>query len=365
VSAPTVLPVEEATELDVPAAHRGPGELPPPPIVITTHGSPPVQEPAADTDLSAGNGSGSQAAASAALTAAVPGLALVAELNVATAVPGTARRLFVRYASPLRTTPLPAAPADELRLVAAPAPVRPRASLGILWGAALLAALFVGPIEVAVLVAPVAFFAAASGLRFGRPIGADQTKKSPLVAVRPRLCLAAAVGAIPLVALVGPLAAVLLVVALGALVACLASRGGYGRGPVLAIALAPALAAGSLVLARRESLTLSIVLVAATGLYDIAACLMGTGRDGGRPALIAGLATMGMFGFVVSAIANPPLGGPWPWIVCGLIGLLAAAAVRVVSRLVVPGRAPAMRRLDSLALAGPVWVVLVLVAFHS
>jgi hypothetical protein len=362
MSAPTVAPLEDVAELDGPAG-RPPTHLPSPPVVITTSGSPSIQESATATDSPGGNGDGPHVAvASAFSTATVPVWApAAAELKVATAIPGTARRLLVRYAAPLGAAPID----DELQLVAAPAAVRPRASLSILWGLALLAALFVGPIEMAALVAPVAFFAAASGLRFGSPVGADRTNRSPLVTIRRRLWLAAAVGAIPFVALAGPLVAVGSAVAVGGLVFCLGCRKRYARGPVLAITLAPALAAGSLVLARREGLVVSFVLVAATGLYDLAACLMGKGRDGGLPGLIAGLATVGMFGFVVGAIANPPFHGPWPWIVCGLVGLLAAVGVRVVSRLVVPGQASALRRLDSLALAGPVWVVLVLVAFHS
>lgn len=293
------------------------------------------------------------------------------EVPVATPVPGRVRRLLVCRAVVAVNLDTGgavfSAGRPRLHSVALPrtAPT-PRAVLGLLWAVVLAVGMAAGPIVLALIAAPVAFVATASGLRFGHDGSRDATPSTaPLVGANVRLWIAGATALVPLAALGGPVVALVFAAGAAGLVVHLSGREGYALRPTLVLALAPTLAAGSLVLARREEgLTVASVLVVATLLYDTASCLMGNGTRGGRAGLLAGLATMFLLGFLVSATCDPPFGGVSPWVLCLLVGLLATVGTQIINRFVNPGRAPALRRLDSLALAGPLWVLVVLVGFH-
>ncbi len=296
-------------------------------------------------------------------------VAAAVEMQVPTPVPGRVRRLLVRRTVVVdgdAASSLAAAEPAGLRSLSRPRFVPPRAALSLVWAAVLVIGLAAGPVILALIAAPVAFVATASALRFGRRApGERATSTDPLVPADFRMWLAAAVALVPLGALGGPVVALVLAGVVAGLAVYLSARQGYPRHSVLVLTLAPALAAGSLVLARRqEGLTVAFVLVAAVLLYDGASCLMGTGSTGGRAGFLAGLATVFVFGFFVSAAADPPFGGVAPWLLCIVVGVLAGLATRVLNRYVRPGRAPALRRLDSLAVAGPVWVLIVLIGFH-
>lgn len=175
---------------------------------------------------------------------------------------------------------------------------------GIVWAGLLLAACAIGPSAVAIVMVPAALVAAFSALR---------------AAHQPRTPLNLAV------AVVGP-----------------------------------ALAAIFLVIADAQSANLGITLALLVCVYDAAAYVNGNGRGaGGRAAVVAGLLSVAVLAVLVAAVLVPPFTGFRPWIVLGLAGIFAPIGVHLAAR--VPGwlRLPALRRLDSMILAAPAWVVLV------
>ena len=90
---------------------------------------------------------------------------------------------------------------------------------------------------------------------------------------------------------------------------------------------------------------------------------MGTGTHGGILGAVAGAVMVAILAFLVAATLVPPYSGHRPWVMLGLIAVLAPVGVQLARRLGSAGL-PALRRLDSLLLAGPVWVVAVAVVLH-
>ena len=259
---------------------------------------------------------------------------------------------------------------------------RPLAGLGLLWALALFAALLAGPAVLAAVVAPVAFVATASMLRSARSAPGARQRRTPAAAtaatpdaatpattapspVAIAVAVSVAVALVALAALGGPIPAVL--VGLAALGVAVMVSGSLGVPAVRAalVTAAPAAAAGSVVLARRQGLAVGLVLVASTCLFDAASCLMGNGLTGGVLGTVAGLATVTALGFLVAAIAVPPFQGSTPWVLTLVTGALASLGVHLGARLVGTGRSPALRRLDSLMVSGPVWVIAVALVLHK
>jgi hypothetical protein len=221
----------------------------------------------------------------------------------------------------------------------------------VVWAGLLVAGAEVGAPALAVVVIPVAMVAAVSGVRAVVPRRA---------AVRPLVVLAAATGCVlPLAALGGPTAAVVVGAVLVAVAVSLLAvtwRGGFPLVAVLA-AFAPAVAAASVVLARGQGLSEGLTLIAAVCLYDMASFMTGTGPRGGIAGAIVGMVTVGVLAVFVAAVVVPPFSGRSPWILLGLVAVLAPAGVAAAGRIGPNLRLPALRRLDSLILAGPAWVI--------
>lgn len=206
-----------------------------------------------------------------------------------------------RFAPPYRKIEAPPRPVTGAKKVPSAAPVVAR---GLLWAALLMTACAFGPTTVALLMVAAAVIASA-----------------PAVMALPR-----------------PVPARSLVLAVGG----------------------PFAAAVSFIIAAVQSDNLALTLALVVCLYDAASYINSDGsRTGGRAGVVAGLATVAVLALFVGAIFVPPFTGVRPWLVLGITGLMAALGVRLASR--VPGweRLPGMRRLDSLMLAGPVWVILV------
>jgi hypothetical protein len=267
--------------------------------------------------------------------------------------------------------------------------------LGVVWAGLLVGAVSIGQLATAAVVVPVAVVAAASGVRAversvnRRPAKAAKSTKKPArnqkarsapsgarkPAVHPVLASAplgvAAAGAVvvPAAALAGSIAAVSTVVVVFAIdvifvVASAPSPRLAGR--LLLASLAPTLAAMSLVLARGQGYNLALALVSAVCLFDMACYVVGNGRGplGGVPGIVGGVITLAVLAIFVSAVMVPPFSGDRPWVVFGLLAVLAPAGVAMAAQ-VAPGiRLPALRRLDSLWLAGPAWVIAVAVVLH-
>jgi hypothetical protein len=261
---------------------------------------------------------------------------------IATAAPGTLARARPKAATRTRTK------------VRAPAAVRPGLAVltGLGWAALLVAGAELGALALAGVVIPVAVVAAVSVVRgmHGR-----QPSSVPTVAIA-----AGSAALLPLVALGGPapavaVGAVFVVAAIAQLIVS-SHRVGFAVAVGLA-SFAPAVAAASVVAARGQGVTEALTLLAAVCLYDMASFMTGTGPRGGVVGVLAGMVTVGVLAVLVAAVVVPPFSGRSPWVLLGLVAVLAPAGVILASRICPTRRLPALRRLDSLILAGPAWVI--------
>lgn len=168
---------------------------------------------------------------------------------------------------------------------------------------------------------------------------------------------------IPLAALAGPLG-----VAAGAVAVVVASL--VLAGPrsttvslVARVALIPiacGVATAAPVALRDRGLAGVGVLVACVLLYDATVFVMGADArwrwEGVIPGLVAVVAVM----LFAAAVLVPPFRGAAPWVLGGLalVALPAGAAVGSLLRGRAPRPVPALRRIDSLLVVGPVWLIL-------
>ena len=240
--------------------------------------------------------------------------------------------------------------------------------LGLLWAAVLFAAAVAGPAATAGLLIPVGLVAALSAVR-AEP-AAKAAPSIPALPGRP-VSSVVAVGVIPAIAM--PLAALAgprPTVAVGALLAIavaavlLAARTGGFPFRVFFAAFWPAIAAASVVLALHQGESEALTLLAAVCLYDMASFIMGTSPLGGLVGVVSGWVTVGALAVLVAAALVPPYSGHTPWILLGLVAALAPVGVVICAITVRARRLPALRRLDSLVLAGPAWVIAVSLLLH-
>jgi hypothetical protein len=171
---------------------------------------------------------------------------------------------------------------------------------------------------------------------------------------------------LPLAAIGGPLVAIAMAAVLAGAAAGLlwvTSTEGFPFA-VLVAGLAPAVAAASVVAARGQGLSEGLTLLTAICLYDMACYVMGTNPRGGAVGVIAGMITVGVLAVFVAAVVVPPYSGRSPWELLGLVAVLAPAGVYALGRIGPRLRLPALRRLDSLVLAGPAWVLAVRLLLH-
>jgi hypothetical protein len=221
----------------------------------------------------------------------------------------------------------------------------------------LIGGVSLGKWTAAVVVIPVAVVATASVAAKRRPVSA------------PVLAGLTASLVLPLAAIAGPTAAIAVTALASAIVATLivlnpAAAPDPAR--LFVAAIGPAVAAMSVVLARGQGANEAITLVAAICAYDMAAFLMGNGRTawGGPVGAIAGWVSIGVIGLYATAVMNPPFSGPRTIVLFGLIAVLATAGVVLGAWLSGSSRLPAVRRLDSLMLAAPAWVLGVAFVLH-
>lgn len=251
---------------------------------------------------------------------------------------------------------------------------------GTAWTVLVLGALGVAAIATVVVLVPVAVLAAASGVRAleaGRPAGKRARRRGPISA----LGVTAVVGAVavPVAALAGPVAAGAGVVVLAVAVLAVGGPAPAGKrsdgpparlGPAasrVVVAVGPALASMSVVLARHQGPSGALALLAATLAFDAGAFMMGDARTatGGAVGVVFGLVSVAVVAVFVAAMMNPPFSGNRPWAVFAVVGAAAAAGVWLCDRAVGGVRYPALRRLDSLTLAAPAWVIsLAVIGYH-
>lgn len=248
---------------------------------------------------------------------------------------------------------------------------------GIIWTIVLVVAVYLSSLLTALVLIPVAAVATTSALRAAESSTRSRRKRRGRTVLGLPLHHLAAVAAavlLPLLALAGPVVAVAGLVLGGGAVVVLVAGSVYGSSarPVPAVAaavvaaVAPALAATSVVIARHEGSDLALALVAATLAYDAGAFVMGDGRTplGGPVGVTLGALSVMVVAVFAAAIMDPPFSGSRPWVFFVLVGALAAAGVRLCQLPARAERLPALRRIDSLSLAAPVWSLLVPVVLH-
>lgn len=235
---------------------------------------------------------------------------------------------------------------------------------GLIWALALLAAVGAAPATAEVVLIPVAVVASVSASRAVAAAGAPRARGRRAGTPGRGLAVTAAAGSVgvPLAALAGPAVAVPALVVLVLLVAAAGagpSSDAATRLSTVVVVAGPALAAMSVVLARHQSASHALALVAATLAFDAGAFMMGNGRtpSGGPVGLASGLVSVAVVAVFVAAVMNPPFSGSRPWLIFAVVGIAAAVGVKLCERAVSRTRVPALRRLDSLMLAAPAWVI--------
>ena len=247
---------------------------------------------------------------------------------------------------------------------------------GLVWAALLIFSVAVSSLLTVVVLVPVGAIATASGWRAAeaRASGARGRRRSirqwPFV-------LVVAMGASlldPLVALGGPYPALAILLVSTALITASVAVAGYAASarPLRAVggrwvvAVGPSVAVTSVVVARHQGSSLALALVAAALAYDAGSFVMGHGRSavGGWLGVLFGLASVAVVAVFAAALMDPPFSGSKPWVVFAAVAVLAPIGARLSQAAAGGERLPAVRRLDSLWLAAPVWVVLVALLLH-
>jgi hypothetical protein len=239
----------------------------------------------------------------------------------------------------------------------------PRIRLGMAWAVLTFAAVAAGPVPLAVWFAAVALVAAGNVCRTWRH---EDERPGPAA---PVAVFGAA--AFPIGAAFGPVGvAAVLAAVLVATVAWEPVAGALhlqAKRPLslpltVAVPLAIGLAAAAPVLVREIGVVEAVVLVTLFGVYDASNYLVGTGAASAWEGPAAGAAFILAVTLAVAAIFVPPFRGTSPWLFGFLTAALAPLGSYAASALLPEARAkaPALRRIDSLIVAGPIWALFAL-----
>lgn len=230
-----------------------------------------------------------------------------------------------------------------------PRVVGPHARLGVVWFVVLMGSLAGGQAGLATVLAPCAGLAALQAARSRRT---HPRPSAPVAGIGAALLVVAAA--------VGPAAMVAVAVLVVAVVAAGVVVGGpHAAEPVATVAAAGVvgLAAAAPVLLLDGGLVPVLVLLSLVAAYDASAYVVGTGASSAWEGPAAGAASVLAITLGVAAVLVPPFRGATPWLLGGLVAVLAPLGPYVASALMGDRRAnvPALRRLDSLLVVAPVW----------
>jgi hypothetical protein len=243
-----------------------------------------------------------------------------------------------------------------------PAGLIPTTLGGLLWAAALVAGAATSPLAAAAVVVPVGVVASLSSVRSVSRL--HRTRKSPLGA----LAVAAFLTVLLPVAALGGFAALSAVGVVAGIVASVVAfflLPQHRPAALLFALLGPGVASASVVLAVVQGWNLALTLVGAVCAYDLACWVYGTRKGiGGWVGVAAGMVTVAVVALFVAAVFVPPFGGARPWVMLGAVATSCPLGVLLASTLIGGDRLPALRRLDSLVLAGPVWVATTALVLH-
>ncbi len=228
----------------------------------------------------------------------------------------------------------------------------PRVRLGMLWFVVALAALAVGPLPAAVVYGGTAAVAGAQAARSWRRRRA-----------RPNDAVAAVMaGAMGLGACLGAGGSGLAII--GGVIASLVVASGDTRsqnhvladaGATIQCALFSGAAAMSMVLLARLDQGSAIALLLLVSAYETGDYIVGSGARNPYEGPAAGLSAIVVITFIVSTLPISTLSFGEAWLFGGMVGVLAPLGQLFASAILPAADAPAsaLRRLDSLLLAGP------------
>ena len=230
--------------------------------------------------------------------------------------------------------------------------IRPHGRLGVAWAIVTTGLLVAGPGWLALWMAVIAFVAASQTATVWRKQG-----ERPL----PGFAAAMAAG-LPLTAVTG-LDHMNIVVA-GAIALTLVARvvaptkaPGRDVALTLVIGLAVGMAAAAPVLLRSINIPAALYLLACAALYDAGAYLVGTGASSAWEGPAAGVAALIPLTMLAAVALVPPFHGGTP-LLLGAVAAVLAPFGPVAGSALLGDRtayAPALRRLDSLLILGPIW----------
>jgi hypothetical protein len=230
----------------------------------------------------------------------------------------------------------------------------PRVRLGILWFIGATIALVVGPLAAAIVYGACAALAATQTAHVWR-----RRRQRPN-----RLVAAGLAGGVALGACFGPEGAgVAVLVGTAAAVAAAAldarshNRTVADAGWTIQCALPVGLAAMSMVLLTRLDQGSAIALLLLVSAYETGDYLVGSGARNPYEGPVAGIAGITVVTFIVSTLSISAFDVGQAWLFGGAVAVLAPLGQLLASALLPAAGAPAsaLRRLDSLLLAAPVW----------
>ncbi|HEX2047560.1 MAG TPA: MoaD/ThiS family protein [Acidimicrobiales bacterium] len=229
---------------------------------------------------------------------------------------------------------------------------RPHGRLGLAWAAVTVALTVLGPTWLAGWLAVAAFIAGAQACLVWRKRG-----ERPI-----SLAAAALAAGLPLAASFDTGWMTALVVA-GLAVTFVARLRAPTRAPsrdialTLAVGVPVGLAAAAPVLVRHTGIAAALLLLAMVCIYDASAYLVGTGASSAWEGPAAGVAALIPVTIFAEVVLVPPFSGGEPLLLGVLAAVLAPAGPVAGSALLGDraAHAPALRRLDSLLLVGPLW----------
>ena len=230
--------------------------------------------------------------------------------------------------------------------------VRPHGRLGLAWAAVTVGLTVAGPVFLAVWLAVAAFIGAVQTCMVWR-----KRRERPVT-----LAAATIAAALPVAASFDTGAMTAVVVA-GVVVTFVARLRAPSLVPsrdvalTLAIGVAIGLAAAAPVLVRHTGITATLLLLAMVSVYDAGAYLVGTGASSAWEGPAAGVVALVPLTIFAEVVLIPPFAGAQPLFLGLLAAVLTPAGPVAASALLGDraGHAPALRRLDSLLLVGPLW----------
>ena len=226
--------------------------------------------------------------------------------------------------------------------------------LGILWFIAASMALVAGPLAAAVVYGGCAAMAATQTARVWR-----RRKQRPN-----RLVAAGLAGGMALGACLGAGGAGLALLAGTAAAVAVAAVDSKSHNPAVTdagwtiqCALPVGLAAMSMVLLTRLDQGSAIALLLLASAYETGDYLVGSGARNPYEGPVAGIAAITVVTFIVSTLSISAFDVGQAWLFGGAVAVLAPLGQLLASALLPAAGAPAsaLRRLDSLLLAAPVW----------